>query len=159
MGTNFYLVRRKPTIREAVHICKRSWGWKTTWQATDESEWPRWCDTDHMERDTSGLPYGIHSIEDARSMLESGDWMLVDEYGTVYGDEPHEEDLYGSGAEVVGDWRTTLDELEAWDGGKSSWNERHPEEQVTWEPRDHVRECGSGYHDRTGNVFMRECFC
>ena len=37
-----------------------------------------------------------------------------------------------------------------WDGGKSSYNKRHPDEPVTWEV--HIP---SGYHDKEGQIFYR----
>ena len=37
-----------------------------------------------------------------------------------------------------------------WDGGKSSYNKRHPDEPVTWEV--HIP---SGYHDKEGQIFDR----
>ena len=46
MGTNFYLRRKEPTVKDTVHIGKRSWGWLFHWDSCDESEYPRWCDED-----------------------------------------------------------------------------------------------------------------
>ena len=156
MGCNYYLHRKKPTIHEAIHIGKCSWGWEMGWQATDKGDWPRWCDEDHM-RDEDGrylservLPHAINSVEDIRAYLETGEWVLVDEYGTVYGEEPHEKD-----GETVNDWRTEIDELESWDGGKAGYNERNPDNPVTWEPQ---RRYG-GFRDRNGNHFSRGGFC
>lgn len=83
MGTNFYLRRTVPTIRETVHLCKRSMGWRTVWQATDEADWPRWCDRTAM---ASSLPHPIRSVDDAVELLFSGEWELVDENGEVYPD-------------------------------------------------------------------------
>lgn len=161
MGSNYYIVKAKPTIHEAVHIGKCSWGWEMGWQATYEGDWPRWCDEDPMADEDGrylsdrGLPHSINSVDDIRAYLETGEWLLVDEYGTVYGEEPHEEDLNGGGQEKVNDWRTELAELEAWDGGKSGWNERNPDKPVTWELHRHT----GGFHDRKGNHFSREGFC
>ena len=85
MGTNYYLQRKQPTIRETVHIGKRSWGWRFHWDSCDEASWPRWCDTDHTAPRPE-LPHGIHSVEDVRSFLRTGEWELVDEYGEAHPD-------------------------------------------------------------------------
>lgn len=140
MGTNYYLVEKRPTMRRAIHVCKRSWGWKTSWQSTDENEWPRWCDEDHSLDESGqyaterGLPHSIHSVEDVRALLRTGEWDLIDEYGEVYPD-----------------WRIKIDELEAWDGGKH--------DDPDFVALDHVDECGDGFHDAKGNVFCRGGFC
>lgn len=146
MGSNYYIQRKQPTIYEKVHICKRSWGREMAWQATEESDWPRWCDF----ISEGELPHFINSVEDIRAYLETGEWVLVDEYGTVYGDEPREKN-----GETINDWRTKLQELEDWDGGKSAWNAHHPDEPVTWEPQRNM----GGFRDRKGNHFTREGFC
>lgn len=139
MGTNYYIRRKKSTLHECVHICKQSWGWTTGWQATGNGigDWPRWCDDDPCNPEPK-LPWAIHNVDDIRAYLETGEWELVDEYGEVYEN-----------------WKATLDGLEKWDGGKSGWNERHPDEPVTWEPNEHY-----GYKDRHGNLFSgEEGFC
>jgi hypothetical protein len=82
------------------------------------------------------LPWAIHSVEDVRAYLETGDWELVDEYGDV-----HE------------DWRAKIDALEHWDGGRAAWNESHPDKPVTWETSE-----PSGARDRQGNIFDGEAF-
>lgn len=145
-GTNFYLHRKKPTIHEAVHICKRSWGWRTSWQESTndgtENAWPRWCDEDPC-KDEDGhwksertLPWEIHSVDDIRRYLRTGEWELVDEYGEVYPD-----------------WETEIQGLVDWDGGKAGWNERHPDNPVTWEIHEH-----DGYRDSEGNIMCRRGF-
>lgn len=139
MGTNFYLVKKVPTVHETVHICKRSWGWKTSWQATDSYEWPRWCDDDPCTNERGEyiarhLPDSIKSVDDIVKYLKTGDWNLVDEYGHVYDD-----------------WQTELEELVQWDGG-------HHEGMEDYKPRDHAIECGNGYHDIYGNVFIENGF-
>jgi len=136
MGTNYYAVKKEPTIRESVHLCKRSFGWKTSWQATDENEVGRWCDRDpsiddegrHVD-ELHSLPHSIHSVDDIRSLMRTGEWLLVDEYGAVYDD-----------------WESKIDDLES-----RSY-------EGDFEPRDHVAECGGGFHDSKGNVFLREGF-
>ena len=143
MGTNFYLQRKKPTIRESVHIGKRSFGWLMHWDACDESMWPRWCDTDHScsfdDEYEPKLPHSIHSVEDIRSFLRTGEWELVNEYG-----------------EVSADWEGELEKLCAWDGGKEGWNEAHPDRQVGWETAN----VPDGYRDSEGNIFDRgDGFC
>jgi hypothetical protein len=136
VGTNYYIRRKKPTIRECVHVCKQSFGWRTHWQATGNGvgDWPRWCD-DEPTVENHELPWAIHSVEDIRAYLETGDWELVDEYGEVYED-----------------WKAKLDALERWDGGKAEWNRNHPE-PVMWETSE-----PRGSRDRRGNVFDEEAF-
>lgn len=75
LGTNFYIRKKVPTIHEEVHICKRSYGWRTSWQATTEME-----------------PWAITSVEDIREYLRTDDWELVDEYGEVHEDWEREID-------------------------------------------------------------------
>ena len=133
MGTNFYLRRKQPTIRQTVHIGKRSWGWKFHWDSCDETNYPRWCDEDPDWEDAKSLPHSITCVEDIRAYLRTGDWELVDEYNEV-----HE------------DWEAEIEGFVNWDGGRDAWNERHPDEPVEWELKE-----PSGYHDREGQVFDR----
>lgn len=145
IGCNFYLRRKKPTIHETVHICKRSFGWRTTWQESvnghDEYAWPKWCDEDPSAHYPE-LPNEIHSVEDIRNYLRTGEWELVDEYGTV-----------------LDEWEGEIDSLESWDGGKQAYNAAHPDNPVTWEACEHDKECGEGYRDSKGNIFTRTGFC
>lgn len=129
MGTNFYLRRKEPTLHECVHVCKCSYGWRTTWQATDERDWPRWCDIVPGPE----LESPISSVEDVRGYLETGEWELVDEYGDVHDD-----------------WDDVMSSLEVWDGGVGMDGRR---------PLEHDVECGEGYRDVRGNIFVREGFC
>lgn len=145
MGTNYYLRRKQPTIRETIHVCKRSFGWRTSWQETRGDDWPRWCDEDHSTDEDGNLvvdrklPHEIRGVEDIRAYLRTGEWELVDEYGEAYPD-----------------WEAEIADLVAWDGGKAAYNARNPDRPVTWDAREH--EWGS-YHDREGNVMLREGFC
>lgn len=132
MGTNFYIREKKPTIKKAVHIGKRSWGWKFHWDSCDEAMHPRWCDND-PSLDTCPLPHSIKCVEDVRSFLRTGDWELVDEYG-----------------EVFPDWEAEIDGFISWDGGKSAYNAKHPDDPLRWEPHE-----PSGYHDAEGQTFDR----
>lgn len=132
MGTNYYLRKKQPTIHESIHIGKQSWGWYMHWDSCDESDWPRWCDTDHVPPYPE-LPHSIHSVEDIRAYLRIGEWELVDEYGEVYED-----------------WEQELDFLCSWDGGKGRYNADHPDKPVTWETQ-----VPSGSHDREGQIFDR----
>ena len=152
IGSNYYIRRKQPTIHETVHICKRSWGWRTSWQETTNdgtaNGWPRWCDVYHS-KDENGefvtertLPWEIHSVEDINRYLRTGEWELIDEYGEVYPD-----------------WEKEIDGLVVWDGGKSGWNERNPDKPVFWEPKEHDVEAGDGYKDHEGNVMCRKGFC
>ena len=133
MGTNYYLQRKQPTIRETVHIGKRSWGWRFHWDSCDEAYWPRWCDEDPVQYQTTTLPHSITCVEDIRECLRAGDWELVDEEGTVYPD-----------------WEAEIEGFCAWDGGRANWNERHPDKPVTWEIQT-----PSGYLDGELQVFDR----
>lgn len=44
---------------EAIHLCKCSWGWRTTWQASDL----------------------VRSVADARALVRTGEWRVVSEDG------------------------------------------------------------------------------
>lgn len=140
MGTNFYLMRKNPTIHETVHIGKRSFGWRMHWDSCDEADWPRWCDADEgLYHDAEGnvvkhgLPFSINSVEDIRAYLRTGEWVLISEDGDVY-DDP----------------LAKVDELCAWDGGRKAWNESHPDRPLSCEPNT-----PSGSRDREGQVFDR----
>ncbi len=141
MGTNFYLRKKRPTMHETIHIAKRSWGWHTTWQQTDDWDWPRWCDRDPVgepEDNRFGhgpmLPWSIDSVDDVRRYLETGEWEVVDEYGDIAD-------------------QSVIDELEGWDGGRAAFNASHPDDPVTTEPSDHF-----DYRDANGNNFVRGGF-
>ncbi len=134
MGTNFYLRRKQPTIREAIHICKRSWGFYATWQATEPDDWPKWCDEDMMS--PTQLPSPIRSVDDIRDYLRTGEWEVVDEYGDVHPD-------------------SVIDDLEAWDGGKAAYNADRPDQPVTWTPKGGPCD----FKDDEGNRFSRRGFC
>lgn len=146
LGTNWYIRRKRPTIYETIHIAKRSFGWCTLWQQTLHGAWPRWCDEDHSHQfeDEYGrtsepqLPHDIESVEDIRNYLRTGEWEVINEYGEVYDD-----------CEQI------IEELTSWDGGKASWNERHPDKPVTWEMGHH----SEGYKDPEGNEFTTQGFC
>ena len=137
MGTNFYLRQKQPTIRRTIHIGKRSCGWLFHWDSCDEIDYPRWCDED-TDQYVYELPHSIKSVEDIRAYLRTGEWELVDEYDNV-----------------LPDWEAEIDGFCQWDGGKSSWNERHPDRPVKWDV--HVP---SGYRDSEGQIFDRgKGFC
>lgn len=74
MGTNFYLQRKKPTLRETIHIGKQSFGWAMHWDSCDEQNWPRWCDEDHsrMYRDGRKIPY-MHFVKRCKVCGRIGD--------------------------------------------------------------------------------------
>lgn len=132
MGTNFYLRQKQPTVRRTIHIGKRSWGWLFHWDSCDEIDYPRWCDEDR-DQYVHELPHSIKSVEDIRAYLRTGEWELVDEYDNV-----------------LPDWEAEIEGFCQWDGGKSSWNERHPDKPVKW----HVQ-VPSGYRDSEGQIFDR----
>ena len=102
MGTNFYLRRKEPTVKDTVHIGKRSWGWLFHWDSCDEIDYPRWCDEDPSAYQSDSLPHSITCVDDIRAYLKTGEWELVDEYGEVYPD-----------------WEAEIDGFCNWDGGKS----------------------------------------
>lgn len=59
---DIYLRRARPRmVYEQIHLCKCSWGWRTTWQA-------------------SAL---VRSVADARALIESGRYVVMDEYGNI----------------------------------------------------------------------------
>ena len=139
MGTNYYLQRKVPTLHETIHIGKRSFGWAMHWDSCDESAWPRWCDEDHsftFGPDGRGaeptLPHDIHSVEDIRAYLRTGEWQLIDEYGEGFEDPLVE-----------------IDELCSWDGELKEWSDNHPDNPV-W--RLHTP---NGYRDSEGQIFDR----
>lgn len=62
MGTNYYAVKKKPRIvkvYDEFHLGKASVGWQFLFQEQDN----------------------IHSFEDVKKILESGEWNIKDEYG------------------------------------------------------------------------------
>ncbi len=64
LEADFMLRRTKPRIEhERFHLCKCSWGWRTTWEATEL----------------------VRSVADARRLATSGEWQVVDEYGDACG--------------------------------------------------------------------------
>ena len=76
MGTNVYMRRREPRMvpeYDETHVCKISAGWRVHFDGS--SAW-----------DNSWDPRGeqaprIGSIDDLRGYLQTGEWVLVDEYG------------------------------------------------------------------------------
>ena len=138
MGTNFYLRKKQPTIRKTIHIGKRSFGWLMHWDSCDENNYPRWCDLDPNFEERNRIPHGIHSVEDIRAYLRTGEWELVDEDNEVYED-----------------WEEMIDELCSWDGGKRAFNESNPDKPVAWDVQT-----PSGSRDHEGQIFDRgEGFC
>lgn len=76
MGTNFYIRRTKPVLCfPEFHIAKRSFGWKPLHQANTYAE-------DAFSFETE-RPV-INSREDIRRYVDSGEWEIVDEYGTEH---------------------------------------------------------------------------
>ena len=132
MGTNFYLRQKQPTVRRTIHIGKRSWGWLFHWDSCDEIDYPRWCDEDR-DQYVYELPHSIKSVEDIRAYLRTGEWELVDEYDNVFPD-----------------WEAEIEGFCQWDGGKSGYNERHPDKPVKWDVQ-----VPSGYRDGEGQIFHR----
>lgn len=96
MGTNFYIRRVEAhQVRERMHICKRSGGWKIHFQDST-------CGYDSYDC-VCPEPPSFHSVRDIRGLLESGEWQLEDEYGQTW--KPGKESL------------DEFDELLRWNGG------------------------------------------
>lgn len=72
MGTNFYIQRTKPReVYDEYHIAKTSGGWLPSFEAyTPCGEWD--------ERPA------VHSVSDIKTLVESGDYVIIDEYDTEY---------------------------------------------------------------------------
>lgn len=76
MGVNFYLRRTKPILCfPEFHIGKRSFGWKALYQANSKQE-------DLYPFETQ-RPV-VETVADIEAAVESGEWEIVDEYGTGY---------------------------------------------------------------------------
>lgn len=72
MSTNYYIRRTKPILTfPEFHIGKRSYGWRGLFEANSRTD-------DVFEYETE-RPV-IHSLDDIRSYVESGEWEIVDEY-------------------------------------------------------------------------------
>lgn len=69
MGTNYYAVRKKPTITEPLHIGKSSCGWKFLFHEVNKYN----CEFDgELE---------IHTFEQWKEFLENNDEIVIlDEY-------------------------------------------------------------------------------
>lgn len=72
MGTNFYIKKTKPRIvYDCYHIAKTSCGWKPSFEAyTPVGDWD--------ERPS------IHSVADIKTLVDSGEFVIVDEYEDEY---------------------------------------------------------------------------
>lgn len=76
MSTNFYIKRTKPILCfPEFHIAKRSAGWKPLHQANMDAEDVFYL---YTERPI------IESREDIKRYVDSGEWEIVDEYGTEF---------------------------------------------------------------------------
>lgn len=76
VSTNFYLRRKKPILCfPEFHIGKRSCGWKPLMQSNQNAE-------DTFEFETQ-RPI-VQSIGDIEDAVDTGEWEIVDEYGTEY---------------------------------------------------------------------------
>ena len=73
MGCNWYLQSKKPQyVYPKLHLTKISWGWLPLWQIHEQG-----YDYDNDCDDPFAPP--IHSIEDIKELVESGDWELISE--------------------------------------------------------------------------------
>jgi len=78
MGTNYYLRKAKPrTVYDQMHMCKTSVGWTVHFQDSDDG----WADEAPVP-DEDVVP-SFHSVSDIRRLLESGEWVIADEYGNA----------------------------------------------------------------------------
>lgn len=68
MGTNFYIKRTKPReVYDEYHIAKTSCGWLPSFEAY----------TPFGEGDKRPA---VHSVADIKTLVDSGDYIIVDEY-------------------------------------------------------------------------------
>ena len=68
MGTNYYAVKRKPSLYNGVlHIGKASAGWKFVFEGYDDEE------------------HNIRSVEDWKEYLKANDCVILDEYDQEVG--------------------------------------------------------------------------
>lgn len=76
VSTNFYLRRKKPILCfPEFHIGKRSCGWRPLMQSNQNAE-------DTFEFETQ-RPI-VQSMSDIEDTVNTGEWEIVDEYGTEY---------------------------------------------------------------------------
>lgn len=76
VSTNFYLRRKKSILCfPEFHIGKRSCGWKPLMQSNQNAE-------DTFEFETQ-RPI-VQSVGDIEDVVGTGEWEIVDEYGTEY---------------------------------------------------------------------------
>jgi hypothetical protein len=64
MGTNYYAVKKKPTIREPLHIGKSSVGWKFLFQEVNKYN----CFDEDLE---------IHTFNQWKDFLENNDEIVI----------------------------------------------------------------------------------
>lgn len=123
MGTNFYLRNKKPRlVYDETHIAKTSWGWKPSFE----------CHAGEIE-----------SVKQLKTVYDSGEYTIVDEYGDEYNWEEFDDRVLK--------WADRQRELRRENG------------QEDFEPIDHLeyakkdRWCDSKmyYHDEDGYDFLR----
>lgn len=68
MGTNYYLVKNKPSVYAGDHIGKSSWGWKFLFYKPDYWEHQRELNTFEQWRDY------------LKEATDSGKYIIMDEY-------------------------------------------------------------------------------
>lgn len=72
MGTNFYIKRTKPRlVYDEYHIAKTSCGWLPSFQA-----YTPFGDSDERP--------SVHSVADIKTLVDGGDYVIVDEEGEEY---------------------------------------------------------------------------
>lgn len=72
MGTNFYIKRTKPReVFDEYHIAKTSCGWLPSFQAY----------TPYGEDDKRPA---VHSVADIKMLVDSGEYIIIDEYDDEY---------------------------------------------------------------------------
>lgn len=75
MGTNYYLVKNGPTVREPVHIGKSSGGWKFLFETQNRTPW----DEPPIVWNT------FNQVKDClwKYTVESDNYVIMDEYDEV----------------------------------------------------------------------------
>lgn len=72
MGTNFYIRRTKPReVYDEYHIAKTCCGWLPAFEA-------------YMPHDECDDRPAVNSVDDIKALVDSGDFILVDEYDQEY---------------------------------------------------------------------------
>lgn len=131
MGINYYLRRVRPReVRDYYHVAKKSYGWVTTFEASDGYDhtngWAMFDDTP----DADARP-AVRSVDDIRRLVRDGTFSIVDEDGCDVPLDKFESDVV------------------RWGGGRDAHGERFDNPRVNTYHH---------YLDHEGNNFCREEF-